>query len=50
MSTVEYPKLNTINPINFLPLLNSKNIRKHLIKHELFTIDTLTTQVAKLEV
>lgn len=43
MNTVDYPKFNTINPNDFLPLLNSKKIRKHLIEHELFTIGTLTT-------
>lgn len=42
MSTVEYKKFDTINPSDFLSLLNSKKIRKHLIEHELFTIDTLT--------
>jgi len=43
MCTVKYPKFDTINPSDFLSLLNSKKIRKHLIEHELFTIDTLTT-------
>lgn len=43
MNTVEYPEFSTINPSDFLPLLNSEKIRKHLIEHDLFTIDTLTT-------
>ena len=51
MVTIEYPKFNTINPSDFLPLLNNKNIRKHLIEHELFTIVTLTTWMQnKMEV
>ena len=51
MNTVEYPKFNTIDPSDFLPLLNSKKIRKHLIEHELFTIDTLKTWMrSKMEV
>lgn len=43
MRTVEYKKFNAIEPSDFLPLLNSKKIRKHLIEHEVFTIDTLTS-------
>ncbi|MBV1928140.1 MAG: N-acetyltransferase [Gammaproteobacteria bacterium] len=43
MCIVEYPKFNTINPSDFLPLLNSEKIRKHLIPHDLFTIESLTT-------
>jgi len=51
MNTVEYPKFNTIDPSDFLSLLNSKKIRKHLIEHELFTIDTLTIWMrSKIEV
>lgn len=42
MSNVDYFRFNEINPIDFLPLLNNQKIRKHLIEHELFTIDTLT--------
>ena len=42
MDNVEYIRFNEINPNDFLPLLNSPKIRKHLIEHELFTIDTLT--------
>lgn len=51
MSTIKYTKLNTIDPNDFLPLLNSKMVRKHLIEHESFTIDTLTTWMqSKIEV
>lgn len=51
MGTVNYIKFNKINPSDFLPLLNSKKIRKHLIKHDLFTIETLTAWMSsKLEV
>lgn len=42
MSNVDYVRFNEINPNDFLPLLNSEKIRKHLIEHKLFTIDTLT--------
>ena len=51
MSTVEYLEFNKIDKNEFLPLLNSKRIRKHLIEHDLFTIETLTTWMhSKLEV
>jgi len=51
MVTVEYPKFNRIEPSEFLPLLNSEKIRKHLIEHQLFTIDTLITWMqSKIEV
>ncbi len=51
MSTVNYLRFNKINPGDFLPLLNNEKIRKHLIEHELFTIDTLTTWMnSKIEV
>jgi len=43
MNTVKYIKFNAINPSDFLPLLNNKNNRKHLIVHEVFTMDTLIT-------
>lgn len=51
MSNLDYLRFNEINPSDFLPLLNSQKIRKHLIEHELFTIDTLTAWMnSKLEV
>lgn len=51
MDALSYPRFNTINPNDFLPLLNSKTIRKHLVGHELFTIDTLSTwMLGKIEV
>jgi len=51
MGTVKYLKFNIINPSDFLPLLNSKKIRKYLIEHELFTIETLTAWMnSKIEV
>ncbi len=43
MSTIEYVKFSEINPSDFLPLLNKLKIREHLIQHELFDIDTVTT-------
>ena len=51
MSTVDYLIFNEINASDFLPLLNSQKIRKHLIEHELFTIETLTIWMnSKIEV
>jgi hypothetical protein len=51
MSNVDYLRFNEINPSDFLPLLNSQKIRKHLIEHELFTIATLTAWMnSKIEV
>lgn len=51
MSTVDYLRFNEINSSDFLPLLNSQKIRKHLIEHELFTIETLTAWMnSKIEV
>ena len=51
MDTLSYPRFNIINPSDFLPLLNSETIRKHLVEHELFTIDTLSTWMhRKMEV
>ncbi len=42
MRSVDYLKFNEINPADFLPLLNSQKIRRHLVEHELFTLETLT--------
>ena len=51
MSNIQYLKFTEINPADFLPLLNSERIRKHLIKHELFTIETLAAWMnSKIEV
>lgn len=51
MSTIEYLKFDETDAYDFLPLLNSKKIRKHLIEHELFTIETLATWInSKIEV
>lgn len=50
-TSVDYLKFNEINPSEFLPLLNSQKIRKHLIEHDLFTIETLTAWMSsKVEV
>ncbi|MFV1997776.1 MAG: GNAT family N-acetyltransferase [Acidiferrobacterales bacterium] len=51
MSNVDYLRFDEITASDFLPLLNSQKIRKHLVEHELFTIDTLTTWMnSKIEV
>ena len=50
-NTVDYLRFNEINPSEFLPLLNSRKIRKHLIEHDLFTVETLTAWMnSKIEV
>ncbi|MEX2964432.1 N-acetyltransferase [Microbulbifer sp. TYP-18] len=51
MGNLNYLRFTEINPDEFLPILNSEKIRKHLIEHDLFTIDTLKVWMeAKLEV
>jgi len=39
--TIEYLKFHEINPNDFIPLLNNKKIREHLIEHELFGTDSV---------
>jgi len=41
MTSVDYVTFDQIDPEDFLPLLNSPKIRKHLIPHDLFTPDSL---------
>lgn len=41
MSTLEYVKLKEIKPDDFLRLLNKQKVREHLIKHDLFNLDTV---------
>lgn len=36
MNNLEYVKLNEIDPVEFILLLNKQKIREHLIEHELF--------------
>lgn len=43
MSTLEYVKLSEIKPDDFLWLLNKQKVREHLIKHELFNLDTVAS-------
>ena len=51
MINIEYLRFNDIEPSDFLPLLNSQKVRKHLIDHELFTVATLTAWMnSKIEV
>ena len=42
MNLINYLRFDDIEPCDLLPLLNSQRIRKHLIEHEMFTLDTLT--------
>jgi len=39
MNCIEYVKLDAIEPSKFLPLLNKKTTREHLIDHDLFDAD-----------
>lgn len=42
---IEYVKLNDIDPGDFIPILNDQKIRKHLIEHDLFDVDTARSWV-----
>ena len=51
MNCVEYIKLDEVNPKEFVLLLNKQNIRKHLIDHQLFDIETVKAWIeTKIEV
>lgn len=51
MHAINYLTFNEVQPKDFLPLLNSQKIRKHLIAHELFTVETLAQWMhSKIEV
>jgi len=41
MNSIVYVKLNKVNPIELIPLLNKHKIREHLIEHELFDESTV---------
>ncbi|WKD51248.1 GNAT family N-acetyltransferase [Microbulbifer spongiae] len=43
MKAVKYQKFSEINPSDLLSMLNRTKVRKHLIDHPLFTVDTLNT-------
>lgn len=36
MNHIEYIKLNEVNPLAFISILNKQKIRKHLIEHKIF--------------
>lgn len=51
MNGIEYIKLSEVNPAEFVPLLNKQKIRKHLINHPLFDVETAKAWLeAKVEV
>ena len=51
MNCVEYIKLDEVSPKEFVLLLNKQNIRKHLIDHQLFDIETVKAWIeTKIEV
>jgi len=37
---INYVKFNEINPNDFIPLLNNPKNRKHLMQHNIFTLDS----------
>lgn len=45
MNHLEYVKFNEIEPVDFLPLLNKKSTREHLIDHALFDEPTVAEWV-----
>lgn len=45
MSSIEYVKLNEVNPNDFIPILNNQKIREHLIDHELFNKDIVNAWI-----
>lgn len=47
MNCIEYVKLNEVNPTDFLPLLNKRKIREHLIDHRLFDAGTVKAWLEK---
>lgn len=42
MNDISYLRFDEICPSEFLQVLNSERVRKHLIEHEYFTLDSLT--------
>ena len=51
MNCIEYIKLDEVNPKEFVLLLNKQKIRKHLIDHQLFDIETVKAWIeTKIEV
>jgi GNAT superfamily N-acetyltransferase len=41
MNNIVYVKLNKVNPVELIPLLNKHKIREHLIEHEMFDKSTV---------
>lgn len=51
MNCIEYVKLNEIEPIEFLPLLNKQTTREYLVDHELFDTDKVRVWIqSKIDV
>lgn len=51
MDDIKYSKFDDINPSDFLLFINHKKIRKHLIKHEQFNLESITTWIhSKIEI
>lgn len=45
MKKLEYAKLDDVNIKDFMDLLNKQKIREHLIEHELFNLDTVSSWI-----
>ncbi len=51
MKKIEYKKFNTLDPLEFITILNEQSIRSHLISHGLFEDNSVREWVAgKIEV
>lgn len=51
MNEIAYVKLNEVNPDDFIPILNHRKVRGHLIGHELFDANSVRAWIdAKMEV
>ena len=51
MNNIEYVKFDNVSPDDFVMLLNSVKVRKHLITHDLFTAVTIVEWMnSKMEI
>jgi len=48
---IKYVNFSKVDPVDFLVLLNKQKLRRHLVKHDLFDIDSINNWIkAKLAV
>lgn len=51
MHSLEYVKFTDIKPLEFLPVLNKRSTREHLVDHDLFNLEMVTDWIQeKIEV